>query len=846
MLPISWVFGSALLALNLVVGALILLVPTVIVPIPASATNPEIGHNFIATVDIPAPFPYIFAFDTSVDPRRADATVLEDGHPLGPPHTIHSRIRSAGAGHLSFWSGSIYFSTSDNSDPRTNGRTYAARAEPALPRRITWSLIALDIVAALLIRRTIVGLIVRYGAALVGIGVLAFAARIAMAVAGRAPSLFSDSASTIDLGTTRGIGAHVALGFALTSLIFATGIGTLLWAGQRRQGVTDLLLRAFLPGTIVVAAAALMAVTLPGGYLVAGLACLVAALPLVRFRAELHALSGVGVSLLLAAPIIALYAIVLSFRFHGPNASIAGEPLGDDTIYVGWANMLTQHVAPLYNFAIEGDRTTYGNLLPSLFIAPFLRFGWFDPYLFLSASLPIIALLSLSATLPLLHSSPGRANASARRPLDFLVFACLLASSFRFPSVLVESPPFVFLAPIIVSTCYLAQKGASGRSRPWQAALTGAIGSAISKVVSFLVLVPLSLPDIAGHFLRRASLRQRIVAAIVGVCVLGYVGLALRTYLAVYLAVGTLGPLSWDDIVRHHVTDPLQLACVLGRDIGAVALAVAVARSPWMGLRLGVWLGVASTLTLPYLFHTSLTAAVLLVAIVVGTLPRAENVSRHTALLAALLMLPYTVVMNFGGSSVTLTWLAFVVTLTWLLARREYGQAAFGLRVRPGAVAVPCMITALAAVCLWGAGTGALHVGQDDLTFTPELRDIWLAVKGDTPRDALIFTDQTDDTSERSGGWDDFALAAQRQFYLVSWVMSPLRTDAGLRHAWLDRNAAVLSGALSPADLDLSRRYDGYYAVLAKSHAPPPGATAIYSNRSYAIYRLADRSGQDG
>jgi glycosyltransferase involved in cell wall biosynthesis len=51
--------------------------------------------------------------------------LFEDGKPLGSAHSIHDDIRKLGNGKYSHWSNSIYFSTSDNSDPRTNGRTYS-------------------------------------------------------------------------------------------------------------------------------------------------------------------------------------------------------------------------------------------------------------------------------------------------------------------------------------------------------------------------------------------------------------------------------------------------------------------------------------------------------------------------------------------------------------------------------------------------------------------------------------------------------------------------------------------------------------------------------------------------
>jgi predicted O-methyltransferase YrrM len=66
--------------------------------------------------------------------------VLEDGRPLAQPHALHAEIREQGQGRYSHWTyragadrnGATYrevlFSTSDNSDPNSNGRRYTAKA----------------------------------------------------------------------------------------------------------------------------------------------------------------------------------------------------------------------------------------------------------------------------------------------------------------------------------------------------------------------------------------------------------------------------------------------------------------------------------------------------------------------------------------------------------------------------------------------------------------------------------------------------------------------------------------------------------------------------------------------
>jgi len=54
----------------------------------------------------------------------APTQVLEDGVPLAFSDSPHADIADKGAGRYSLWGGYLKFSTSDNSDPRTNGRKY--------------------------------------------------------------------------------------------------------------------------------------------------------------------------------------------------------------------------------------------------------------------------------------------------------------------------------------------------------------------------------------------------------------------------------------------------------------------------------------------------------------------------------------------------------------------------------------------------------------------------------------------------------------------------------------------------------------------------------------------------
>ncbi len=66
--------------------------------------------------------------------------LLEDGKPLGLGDCLHADIRRHGGGRFSVWGEQLYLSTSDNSDPRHNGRVYTLRrgnARHDLPATVT-------------------------------------------------------------------------------------------------------------------------------------------------------------------------------------------------------------------------------------------------------------------------------------------------------------------------------------------------------------------------------------------------------------------------------------------------------------------------------------------------------------------------------------------------------------------------------------------------------------------------------------------------------------------------------------------------------------------------------------
>jgi len=81
-----------------------------------AAIRHEQGHCFIARPG---------AGDGQALTPASRLVLFEDRRLLGPGDALHDTIRRDGGGCYSDWHGALYFSSSDGSDPRTNGRQYA-------------------------------------------------------------------------------------------------------------------------------------------------------------------------------------------------------------------------------------------------------------------------------------------------------------------------------------------------------------------------------------------------------------------------------------------------------------------------------------------------------------------------------------------------------------------------------------------------------------------------------------------------------------------------------------------------------------------------------------------------
>jgi hypothetical protein len=100
--------------------------------VDARSISPNTGRAFLASVARLTKFPFRIASDAEGPRPSSSLRVFEDGTALGPAHSLHDEIRSAGAGRYSHWNNDLFFSSSDGSDPRANGRRYVAEAQSQL------------------------------------------------------------------------------------------------------------------------------------------------------------------------------------------------------------------------------------------------------------------------------------------------------------------------------------------------------------------------------------------------------------------------------------------------------------------------------------------------------------------------------------------------------------------------------------------------------------------------------------------------------------------------------------------------------------------------------------------
>lgn len=132
---VSWVFGLG---------------PSVETEIAPSALTHQEGQRYVFDVPPSVLAGCSIAADSNADPAASTAVLYEDGVPVSLPHRTGQAIAQLGHGRLSHWGSGgaqdVYLSSSDGSDPRTNGRAYRI-AFVALPPGWAAAIAALILIA---------------------------------------------------------------------------------------------------------------------------------------------------------------------------------------------------------------------------------------------------------------------------------------------------------------------------------------------------------------------------------------------------------------------------------------------------------------------------------------------------------------------------------------------------------------------------------------------------------------------------------------------------------------------------------------------------------------------------
>lgn len=110
----------------------------------------EAGYSYWISLDHLPPRGFTLKGDMADAPDRSPLRVSEDGKALPLPHAAYDEIASVGMGRYSHRDTGLYFSASDNSDPRANGRRYTIAYKIHLKRVAAFPILAVLALCAFL------------------------------------------------------------------------------------------------------------------------------------------------------------------------------------------------------------------------------------------------------------------------------------------------------------------------------------------------------------------------------------------------------------------------------------------------------------------------------------------------------------------------------------------------------------------------------------------------------------------------------------------------------------------------------------------------------------------------
>lgn len=822
------------LLLTCALGVAHFLAPRLDATLDRSQFAADTGFSFIGPVPLEAPPGYVMAGD-GVGSNASTLRLLENGRELGPPHATHSEIREKGGGRYSHWGTSLYFSASDSSDPRSNGRTYSISAIPALNPVVVTAVVLVDALALVLGWRWLL-LIGRYRRLAANVVVAAMAVLAALAAAGVFGRIGTNAGEPKDAALVVATLLHAVLGCAIVLAQWMAGAGLARLAlGAARATTANVLLLGFALSLPAVAILSVVALAIPYGIGLAALGWALCCVPLRAWRPAPGELAGIARASIAILPLAVGFGCWIGLHWHGPTATLPGSPSGDLVYYSTSIVSLGKQLYPYLNLGYEREPLNlYFNMLFPLAGAALSGVVAIDPFLFIAASGSAFCVLSLGIALHVYARGAGILT-SGTLALVFLALAIIVAN--RYPYWVVESVPMIYLVPLVLSVVHFARK--SDTRAQVLAFAIAVVGSALGKVVGAAVLAPFAAAAATARFFHM-SRRLRTAAIAVGIAGAIFAAVLLYQFWTINFSIASLGPFSLDMIRRYQPSLWTALPFVL-RDISAVALTiVAFLLVDWL-IACAIALGFLLFLFYPYLLQADFVCSVLLLGVLACDRPERLWKHRFVAFAALLLALPAAVLTDPAGVWSGVAWIVCVggtvgIALT---PERELSWPGWS-RTMAAASLVLCL-------GLFAAARGNLVLdsgwrpGGPELT--PKVREVWLAVKDRTPPDALIFTDQVSLVPTLLGSWNLYAFIGERQIFASNFYMNAAtRTNLALAADVLKENDAVLAGRLAPTQLSLRGRYSGYYAVVSRTRTVPSGWAKMFENEQWALYRIISDS----
>jgi len=600
------------------------------------------------------------------------------------------------------------------------------------------------------------------------------------------------------LELTVAIVAHAALGVALAAAVWAVGLGCVRGL---REG--DVLAYAF--GLLLLSVAALLVVASP---LLGPAALILVLAPLARLRASGDSLRRATSPFAWSLPAALGLGVALGLLNHGPTRDEDSTAYGDMLFYAAKTVAATESLLPFRDLTVEGEHHVWVESGWPVLAAAVAWLPGVDVVLLQAATAPAFLVAAVAIGIGLL---PVHERRSAWLP----VAAVLAVSLTAYPTWLTESPPVALAVPLAFPMYALWRRRFPAASFAAAVAvigvdllLTKGFGGIPFAVVATVVLL-------RDHARRPWAYLLFAAAAAAGAAVF----VLTSVWLADLLELRFLPAEAVRGLRRQLDVRDTQAAAPAFQVAGQALLAAALvrARAFTFAAALGASLFV-SWMVGGHGFDITVGLSVLLAALFF--LERPDLLERHR-----LLVTSATVSLTLSAWFRDIAGVHAGFLLVSLLAA---GLVAATVR-RPLPVAAAAAVVALGVL---------LGLGERQTTLTREDYAVWQHVADTVPMDALVFTSQTGPQVTGTQGWNYYPGVAGRQVYLAGWSNSPLLVDPAQRARRLRLNREVLSGQLSPAQLDLSRRYGTYYAVLLRGEHAPPAFRPVYRNGRFVLYRI--------